>query len=288
MSDFYRVAKSTYGASGLELGAEDLALINKYTLRELSAGEVYAFKVTMCDNEVDRDEEAFDTATIIQLSKLYVGKTVIMDHNPKADKQCARIYSTEVITDEKKKTSYGEPYAQLMACCYMPRSEDAKSQIELIEAGIIKEVSVGASVKKELCSICGSPYWRGECAHHVGEKYDGKKCFIRLVDAVDAYELSFVAVPAQPAAGVTKRTKPEGTVPMRAELLELTGSVKEISAAVKLLEKRLAGGADVGNLPPAAPGVVKSADAQDNVLDLEVGELIESANALIKKIEGEI
>ena len=37
-----------------------------------------------------------------------------------------------------------------------------------------------------------------------GETYDGKLCCGVLSNPVDAYEFSFVAVPAQPGAGVTK------------------------------------------------------------------------------------
>ena len=54
-----------------------------------------------------------------------------------------------------------------------------------------------------MCSICGAP--RGEgCGHKPGEVYDGKLCCISLEEASDAYEFSFVAVPAQPHAGVVK------------------------------------------------------------------------------------
>ena len=38
---------------------EELKLINAYTRRELSADEVYAFTVVLCDNDVDRDNERF-------------------------------------------------------------------------------------------------------------------------------------------------------------------------------------------------------------------------------------
>ena len=37
-----------------------------------------------------------------------------------------------------------------------------------------------------------------------GQRYDGKLCFTELQGAEDAYEWSFVAVPAQRGAGVLK------------------------------------------------------------------------------------
>ena len=53
-----------------------------------------------------------------------------------------------------------------------------------------------------VCSVCGSEY--GTCGHMKGETYDGQICCAILKEPMDAYEFSFVAVPAQAAAGVLK------------------------------------------------------------------------------------
>ena len=45
---------------------------------------------------------------------------------------------------------------------------------------------------------------RSRCAHEKGREYGGKLCWADLVHATDAYEWSFVAVPAQKNAGVMK------------------------------------------------------------------------------------
>ena len=55
---------------------------------------------------------------------------------------------------------------------------------------------------RSVCSICGSDY--GVCGHQKGEHYDGQLCCAILKEPMDAYEFSFVAVPAQPCAGVIK------------------------------------------------------------------------------------
>ena len=44
----------------------------------------------------------------------------------------------------------------------------------------------------------------GKCRHRKGQAYDGKSCHAILDEPADAYEWSFVAVPAQRGAGVTK------------------------------------------------------------------------------------
>jgi hypothetical protein len=53
-----------------------------------------------------------------------------------------------------------------------------------------------------VCSICGGEY--GTCGHQKGEHYDGMLCCVILKEPMDAYEFSFVAVPAQREAGVIK------------------------------------------------------------------------------------
>ena len=83
---------------------------------------------------------------------------------------------------------------------YMLRSEKNRALIEEIEAGIKKEVSIGCSVTGRRCSVCG----KEACGHQGGKMYDGKLCYFTLREPVDAYEWSFVAVPAQRKAGVIK------------------------------------------------------------------------------------
>ena len=103
-----------------------------------------------------------------------------------------------------KYNSLGEPYCALVARAYMVRTESNRDLILEIEAGIKKEVSVGCSVRESVCSICGANRTLCDCGHHKGETYDGRLCYTILRDAQDAYEWSFVAVPAQRQAGVIK------------------------------------------------------------------------------------
>ena len=92
----------------------------------------------------------------------------------------------------------------------MLRNDDTRPMIASIEGGIVKEVSVGVAVKHCNCSICGRPLIGKECenGHVKGERSaGGSLCVGSLEDATDAYEFSFVAVPAQRGAGVTKTAK---------------------------------------------------------------------------------
>ena len=180
----------------------DLELINGYSRRTLTEGEVYTFSVVLCDNDIDRDGERFSKKALQKLAELFVGKTGIFDHNPSAENQAARIYKAQMICDSSKKNALGEDYCYLEAKAYMLRNEKTATLIDEIDGGIKKEVSVGCSMKSRTCSICGTQ--KGLCSHRAGDEYDGRVCYFELDDPTDAYEWSFVAVPAQKNAGVIK------------------------------------------------------------------------------------
>lgn len=185
----------------VQISAEALERINQYTRRPYKAQEVYAFSVVLCDNEVDRDYECFTTKSLEKLAELFVGKTGLLDHEHSSRNQSARIFGTSVKTFSEKRTTRGEVYAQLIAEAYIPRNAETEGFIASIDSGIRKEVSVGCAVKKRTCSICGQE----NCSHMRGRLYDGVQCVRLLEEPTDAYEFSFVAVPAQRAAGVVKQ-----------------------------------------------------------------------------------
>ena len=183
---------------------EQMALINRYTKRELAPEEVFIFSLVLCDNALDRDNERFTTEALKQLAPMFVGKTGIFDHEWTSRGQTARIFSTEVITDETKTVVSGESYTCLKAHAYMMKNDANAELINEIDGGIKKEVSVGCAVAKSTCSICGEEISSPKCGHVRGGSYDGQLCYAELSEPTDAFEWSFVAVPAQINAGVTK------------------------------------------------------------------------------------
>lgn len=185
---------------------QELVEINKYTRRNFTAEELYTFSVVLCDNDIDRDFERFTDESLERLAELFLGKTGIFDHSHKSANQCARIFETKVEAVEGRKNKIGQQYKRLFARAYMPKSDASKELILSIESGIKKEVSVGCSMGASYCSVCGQPM--GSCQHKKGKTYrkNGAKtlCYFELCSPSDAYEWSFVAVPAQPEAGVVK------------------------------------------------------------------------------------
>ena len=162
----------------------------------------------------------------------------------------------------------------IKAWAYMLRGEKTDALIREIEGGIKKEVSVGCAVKKSICSVCGKDY--GSCEHRKGEQYGGQLCTAVLCEPTDAYEFSFVAVPAQKAAGVlTKGLSPE--MPDAAELKALKADAALGRQYRAELEK------DVVRL-----GLLLDMGVDEKVLQrmakaMESGDLAQMRKALTKK-----
>ncbi len=189
---------------GSTISEKDLEKINSLARKTQTQESVYVFNVVLCDNEIDRDFERFSVDALNLLAPMFVGKTGILDHNMQANNQVARIFETRIETDLLKKTRAGENYTKLVARAYMARTQKNQDLIAEIDAGIKKEVSVGCAVSSVKCSICGQDLRRNRCSHKIGEKYKNEVCHGVLGNPTDAYEWSFVAVPAQIGAGVTK------------------------------------------------------------------------------------
>jgi len=188
------IRKETAAVRGGVPTAEQLAKINALAKAQLKGEDVYVFSLRLCDDQVDRDYERFDTEALSTLAAMFVGRSGIVDHQWSAKGQIARIFETGVVTEN------GVSY--IKAWAYIRRGGEGDQWIADIEAGIKKEVSVGCAMGRSICSVCGLDY--GTCGHQKGQHYDGQLCVAVLKEPVDAYEFSFVAVPAQPDAGVLK------------------------------------------------------------------------------------
>ena len=188
------IRKGTEIVGGGTPAAVQLEAINALAKARLNPEQVYVFSVRLCDDRVDRDHERFDTEALPELARLFIGRTGIVDHQWSTEKQVARIFETQVVKEA------GVSY--IKAWAYIRRGGANEELIADIEAGIKKEVSVGCAMGRAVCSVCGSEY--GTCGHRKGEVYEGHTCCAVLQEPVDAYEFSFVAVPAQREAGVLK------------------------------------------------------------------------------------
>ena len=258
-----QIKKETEVISSGVPSAVQLEAINAQAKAKLRAEQVYVFSLRLCDDQVDRDFERFDTGALPQLAKLFIGKTGIVDHKWSSENQVARIFGAEVVQEEG--------ISFIKAWAYIRRGSHGDEVIADIEAGIKKEVSVGCAMGRSVCSICGSEY--GTCGHQKGEHYDGELCCAILQEPMDAYEFSFVAVPAQRDAGVLKAMVGRRCLK---ELAEEFGAQAEYRALFKEAQLgrqyrkeleddivRLCLSLDLGAEEPILRGIAKTAAAED-------------------------
>lgn len=240
-----------------------LEAINAQAKATLTAEQVYVFSLRLCDDQIDRDMERFDTQALPALAKLFLGKTGIVDHRWSADGQVARIFETQVVQEN------GISY--IKAWAYIRRGGQGEEVIADIEAGIKKEVSVGCAMGRAVCSVCSGEY--GECGHRKGEYYDGQLCCAILREPMDAYEFSFVAVPAQREAGVLKGFSEKKCLKELAEEFGAQKEYRELFRQAQLGRKyqkqledevvRLCLALELGVEEPVLRGVMSRAGADD-------------------------
>lgn len=211
----------------------EIEKINRFARRTLTEDEVYRFDVILCDNDIDRDLECFSESALKQMQELFIGKTGIFDHDPRSSEQTARIYDACLVRDPQKKTKDGRTYVSLRASAYMIRTQSNADLIREIDGGIKKEVSVSCSAGKQVCSICGADRRVSDCNHIAGRTYGDKTCHTILEDIRDAYEWSFVAVPAQVRAGVTKGYRKEDVSMLKEELQKHEKVLQEVEQQLR-------------------------------------------------------
>jgi hypothetical protein len=258
-----------------------LKKLNEFTRRDHTEDEVYIFDLILCDNDIDRDFECFSDEALKALQKMFIGKTGIFDHNAKGTNQTARIFQTELITDTSRKTQTGKPYTYLKACAYMVRTAANTDLIKEIDAGIKKEVSISCACSKNICSICGNDKKKKACSHVKGKTYNGKPCFVILDDVTDAYEWSFVAVPAQVNAGVTKYFN-GAAADEKAIQIEMNSMQKKLDILTENLK------ADIIKLSSINKSAEFSTIVNSYVENLDADQLIDLKKSLERSCKGTV
>lgn len=201
--------------------SEQVAKINQFTKRTVTADDVIAFTANAMNNMYDRDDEAFTRQTVDEFAALPqpyspIGKSYLTDHVHSVTAAKGRIFDVET------KTIKGAHF--LRPQIYTPKTAQYADFIENLDFGMSWAVSVGVVVDKAECSICSSPVrtvWQWswcENGHEKGYFYvpgkeekdaygycipvdpsekGAKKAQVDLKDPVDFYELSQVFLGAQ-------------------------------------------------------------------------------------------
>ena len=212
---FEKATKKSFEVETIGVTNEDLELINKHTIKPLTADDVYVFKVILCDNDVDRVYDKMSDAFLEEFAEKSKGLTGLKDHDWESDNQLSRLYDTEVVIDTENVTILGEPRKYVLGKAYtLTKYTD---YIDKINAGLLKEASISFDSIDDTCSICGAVTTKGSkeiaiCpnGHEMGKIYDGKLCYNNINKLKDSYEWSLVAVPCQRGSGIKNKNMENG------------------------------------------------------------------------------
>ena len=190
----------------------DFELIKSFVKSEdIKAEDLFVYPVRLCDNLKDRDCERFSDEALKSVCSLAVGVVGIKNHEWNSENAHSRIYKAEIEEIDGVKSVIGYAYTMV--------TDSTMEFINNIKSGLLQEVSIGFSAKSF-------------------SEADG----VRIIDDVcDVYEWSFVAVPAQPKAGVVKNMKKEvDNMELETRVKELETEIEAKSLRVKELEDSLA------------------------------------------------
>lgn len=187
--------------------ATDFEIIKTFLKSEdVKPEDLFVYPIRLCDNIKDRDDEKFSDIALTSICSKAVGVVGIKNHEWNSENAHSRIYKAEIEEIDGIKSVVGYAYTLV-----------TNSNIEFInniKSGLLQEVSIGFSAKSY-------------------SEENGTKI---IDDVTDLYEWSFVAVPAQPKAGVIKSKKGVKSMELEARIKELEAEVETKSVRVKELE----------------------------------------------------
>lgn len=200
-----------FHVTAIKVGApiEDgqLALINMYTLKTVTAEDVYVRTAYLAHNAIDRDGDVFDDALLERFAETLPGKGLFVKHPRGYDGDSGpgsgRWFDAHVVEmshDEARKAlrqpnlqwPAGSERAKLLETSfYIPLTESKQSLVEDVDFGVAGDVSIGFIAKESTPILDGAENVVAHRLHAPGEALEG----------------SFVWLGAQPGARVHKSAK---------------------------------------------------------------------------------
>lgn len=249
---------------------EDYQLIKELLPHPVSKEDLFVYSIKLCDNLLDREGEFFSLSSLSQIAELFLGVGGIFNHNWEGSQHHSRIYRTEVLSDETvEKTPVGEVYSYVVAYAYTLNTEENKTFLDKLKSGILREVSIGF-----------------EDDETVKVAYGDTEA-TRIDSVTDAYEWSFVSVPAQPFAGVVKShksiKKEEGNMSLVAAIARLKSLQGVDASAIQTLEEHLTSFKSLEKELSETKAKVKS--LEEEVVSQTLNHAIESILTELKPVD---
>lgn len=216
---------------GATISDDQLALINKFSLVELKADHVYARKIRLANNAIDRDVERFSEKLLEDFVKTLPGKSLLLGHKRDGtgeglffDAEIEKMSLSEArkMTGEELHLPDGMKEVWFLNTWFytikLPSLEDF---LKKIDAGINRHASIGFSAANVV---------------KISDEDTGDVIYWEYKGPGEAQEGSLVYLGAQRAATTTKGVKPDGVnIEDEAEKTKLEKIKKEEKRMKKVL-----------------------------------------------------
>lgn len=164
----------------------DLEKINRHTLEQVEASEIFTFSGNCSNDRMDSHFTRMDPVTTLRnyADDLKNGVSLQEGHNVYVNPY-GRSYDGEVTTvgDESGLSNAvrGSWYIMRGITANGNKTDDT---IRQIKAGIVRDMSVGFAGGSYRCGSCGKDLWNSDCPHIPGlEDENGRVSFAWIVDA---------------------------------------------------------------------------------------------------------
>lgn len=227
------------GKSAGNPSASQLGVINKFTLKEVTADEVYVRTALLAHSGIDRDKDAFDQEILNDFANTLPGKGLFNKHPLGWDGDTGygigRWFEAKVLVvsqDEARELlkeptlmfpAEGDAYI-LEASYYLPRSEKNNDLIVDIDTGVASDVSIGFSASKRTAIM---------------QDDSGNALAWAISGPGEANEGSLVWLGAQPGARTVKSASTHNDQNLKT-VEDETVTLDELKAALKAAEATVA------------------------------------------------
>ena len=174
---------------------EEISKINDLTNIDIDPQAVFVFTLESAGQEVDRSHDQFTLKALKEMAEMSVDKPFLRNHDWSTESVIGKIFDATV----KNKT--------LIQKVYVPNTAKNEDMIDGILSGIYNKVSVGFALDpaEYVCSSCTKSLYSRDCPHYPGSKdAKGELVIAQIKGVADYFEISNVAVPAQPKAGIRR------------------------------------------------------------------------------------
>ncbi len=260
ISDVITCSGTFSGATSQET---DMSMINMYSVPgvTLKVEDVFVRSMYLVNDQIAYGNHVFRLSmqALTQAAKMIPGAPVIQAHD-RNSLPLARFF--KAVVEEKDGVNW------LRAWFYWPKDVSCGADIaKNIDAGVLKEVSIGLLPKNETttCSICEKPMGSKTCFHNEGQEYDGKVCYLAINDVKKVMEGSLVY------RGGAAGTSMTLSAIERKDMTKDDGFLNKLITAVTMAYKSMAGDNGGGNVTAEmAVETNKTEEGKQDMAELEL------------------